>query len=249
MKVKKLVSLVTSIVICLSCAFCAHAEVWSVEEWIQFIKKNHRDIRPANKDYVCWLCVVNYTFLAEYSLKLRIGALPVDPLEGLPERLRKSIDVQLRQAKELSKENYGEWLYNLSVLRIAFECLWRQIVFDECTITLMDGDYELYASPPNAEHFKSFAEEKACKEGVPDKEEILCKCLALDGYIRCLSALRYGLDVKSLATLGEKDIGIIRVELEEAKNYFKDDEKSLMAALRTMRDKYWLIFSTAGDTV
>ncbi len=55
--------------------------------------------------------------------------------------------------------------------------------------------------------------------------------------------------MKSLATLGEKDIGIIRVELEEAKNYFKDDEKSLMAALRTMRDKYWLIFSTAGDTV
>lgn len=71
----------------------------------------------------------------------------------------------------------------------------------------------------------------------------------MDGYIRCLSAPRYGLGVKSLATLGEKDIGIIRVELEEAKNYFKDDEKSLMAALRTMRDKYWLIFSTAGDTV
>lgn len=243
MKVKKLVSLGISIVMCLSCSLCAHAEVWRLEDCVNTIKSNHRGI-VANREQFYSFCSSIDVLLAQYLKKRR-----VNPSAKLSIVLLRGIGAELREAKELSKENYGEWLYNLSVLRIAFECLWRQIVFDECTITLMDGDYELYASPPNAEHFKSFAEEKACKEGVPDKEEILCKCLALDGYIRCLSALRYGLDVKSLATLGEKDIGIIRVELEEAKNYFKDDEKSLMAALRTMRDKYWLIFSTAGDTV
>lgn len=239
MKVKKLVSLVISIVMCLSCSLCAHAEVWRLEDCVNTIKSNHRGI-VANREQFYSFCSSIDVLLAQYLKKRR-----VNPSVKLSIVLLRGIGAELREAKELSGDNEREWIQNLSVLQDSF-CRLSRSAFDSSPVVLVGTVSGLHrrhspAAVSSAFVQSTFLVSRRGGSHLDKKRELrnlyLGKHNALNKCIEDLQTSQESLTDDLWLAL-ECKYGDIKPELREAKRYCSSNKKVLIIILSAARDEF-----------
>ncbi len=239
LKVKRLFSFITSIILTIGCSSRINAEIWDLQNCIDTIKGNHCCLESDREKYRLF-CLKNYVLLSLY-----LRRVDANPSARISRTLSCNIYRELKKARVLSGEDKEEWLVNLSVIREAFMSVWKSFTYGDLFIPTLENGSGLCDPPAHSRHFKHFVKKSNPRPSKEVREKFTNVCLRkyyiLDRYVRYLSMTDKDSVPYPSLLFSESELREVSKEIDEAKKYCAEDSDEFIAIIRTMRDKLLLM--------